>query len=159
MGKIPPCSHHHQLRVSQTPRGALDTAVKVRLWFRDDTQRTHFLLWYIPAWLPGHQIDGQNIVFSLFMPHMVRKVKLGLFSFYLRGTDMHDHSSGPFYGLCHDTFKEGLFIIRSYPPFLCLDNFLGVSSIFLRVHKSKNEPHKPRHTFWIKMVNWKLVFN
>jgi hypothetical protein len=35
----------------------------------------------------------------------------------------------------------------------------GVSSIFLRVHRSKNAIHKPTHTFGVKMVNKKYAFN
>jgi hypothetical protein len=40
-----------------------------------------------------------------------------------------------------------------------LKDNLGVSSIFLCVHRSKNEIHKPTCTFRLKIVNKKYVFN
>jgi hypothetical protein len=44
-------------------------------------------------------------------------------------------------------------------PYSFLSCEVGVSSIFLRVHRSKNAIHKPTHTFGVKMVNKKYVFN
>jgi hypothetical protein len=41
----------------------------------------------------------------------------------------------------------------------CLSTKNGVSSIFLRVHRSKNAIHKPTHTFGVKIINKKYVFN
>jgi hypothetical protein len=51
-------------------------------------------------------------------------------------------------------------IYRSYSNSqLLLATRIGVSSIFLRVHRSKNAIHKPTHTFGVKIVNKKYVFN
>jgi hypothetical protein len=49
-----------------------------------------------------------------------------------------------------------VYFLRPPPHFYWAD---GVSAIFLRVHISKNELHKPTHTFGERMVNKKYVFN